>query len=146
MRTKVAVLQAGLVLVMASGGGCTEPLDSPTQLEHLMHGNTPVEHKALVRFYRAKAAESREVAEKHRVMGRLYLTKSSPMHDLSQHCERVVDLNVKLAFQYESLATGVEEAASLAPASRDEGTSNDVTPSVDHDLNQNDYAHQEKCN
>jgi hypothetical protein len=138
MRTNVAVLQAGLVLVMALGSGCTEPLDSPAQLEHLMHGNTPAEHKALVRFYRAKAAESREVAEKHRVMERLYLAKSSPMHDLSQHCKRVVDLNVELAVQYESLAKGAEEAALMAPASRDGGTSNDVTPSVDHDSNQND--------
>ena len=137
MQTKVAVLQSGLVLAIALGGGCTEPLDSATQLEHLMHGDTPAEHKALVRFYRAKAVESRELAEKHRVIARLYLTEPSPMHDLVQHCERVADLNVKLAFQYESLAKGVEEATSLTPDPVDGGTSNEFAPSVDHDVNQN---------
>lgn len=69
--------------------------------------NTPDEHRAVARHYRAKASEAREEARRHESMGRTYAAQRSAQPQQGrQHCER-------LAQNFEGIATEYEELAKL---------------------------------
>ncbi len=111
MQRSAVVAFTGFALALALGGACGEVPDSPMQLEHLMHGDTPDEYAALARYYRKKALDATSIAEKHRVMAELYRVAPAPMENLQEHCERIAELNEELARQFESMAKGADDAA-----------------------------------
>ena len=73
--------------------------------------NTPAQHQALARYFRAKAADAKALADLHASMSRSYSGKPGELRNMNKHCDQIVKLNQDLAAQYESLAKAEEAAA-----------------------------------
>lgn len=74
---------------------------------------TPAEHQALARHYRAKAAKAREKAESHRWMSEHYSgsLKQAIADKQRQHCALLARRYDGQARTFDQLAQGHEEAA-----------------------------------
>lgn len=113
-RTIAAISAAGLLALAPYGTWADTPASTTEQLEQLMveSADTPAEHEALARYYRAKAADAKALAQHHRSMGKTYASgKLTQRQAMKKHCERIADLNEELAAQYEELAKGEDAAA-----------------------------------
>jgi hypothetical protein len=74
--------------------------------------STPAAHKALANHYRAKAAEAREEAERHRAMAKSYGgTKLAVAEAQRKHCTDLAQSLDAQAKLYDELASGHETAA-----------------------------------
>ena len=73
--------------------------------------NTPAEHAALAKHYRAQAADARAAAAEHESMAKAYgAGKLSQRAQMEEHCKKLSAQYTALATQYEDLAK-LEEAA-----------------------------------
>lgn len=74
---------------------------------------TPAQHQALAKYYRAKAADAKSEAERHRTMAKNYSAGASmPMaKQRSEHCGKLASLADSEAAEYEKLATTHETQA-----------------------------------
>ncbi len=70
---------------------------------------TPDQHSTVARNLRARAVRYRAMAERHRTLGRRYA--DDDRRSQQAHCERLADLEEKMAGQYDRLAEGHEEHA-----------------------------------
>ena len=74
--------------------------------------NTPEEHRALAKYYRAKAQEERAGAEQHEKMGRAYTSgKLTQRSRMKRHCQNISEKEASLAQEYEALAKLHDEEA-----------------------------------
>lgn len=74
--------------------------------------DTPAEHAALARHYRAKAEETRAEAKRHDGMGRAYgAGKFTQRQTMKKHCTNISKNLAGVAAEYEALAKVHEEAA-----------------------------------
>ena len=113
MRRMIATLAAGCLLALAPAAGWAQapPSGGGDLLQVLVDSaSTPAQHQALARYFRAKAADAKALADLHMSMGRSYSGKPGELRNMKQHCDQIAKLNQDLAAQYESLAKA-EEAA-----------------------------------
>lgn len=88
--------------------------DEPVSVEELVvdMANTPADHAAVAKYFRAKAAEARSEANRHKSMGRVYT--GGKFHHRSQmesHCKKLTAQSNAMADEYEALAKLHEEEA-----------------------------------
>jgi hypothetical protein len=108
-----ASLIAGLVLMPGASFA-----DEPKSLEELVveMADTPADHAAVAAHFRAKAANARAAAQRHKSMAKAYGGgKLSTRIQMRGHCDRLADENEAIAVEYEALAKLHEELAKPAP-------------------------------
>ena len=114
MRRTIATLVAGCLLALgpAAAWAQTSAGGSGDLLEMLVDSaSTPAQHQALARYFRAKAAEAKALAQTHQAMSRSYAGKPGEIRNMNKHCDQIAKLNEDLAAQYESMAKAEEAAA-----------------------------------
>ena len=114
MRRMIATLAAGCLLVLAPAAGWAQAPGggNPGLLQVLVDSaNTPAQHQALARWFRAQAADAKALADAHQAMSRSYSGKPGDLRNMNKHCDEIVKLNQDLAAQYEALAKAEEAAA-----------------------------------
>jgi hypothetical protein len=110
----IAMVAAGCLLALAPGAAWAQAQASASDnlLQVLVDSaNTPAQHQALARYFRARAAEAKALAETHQAMSRSYSGKPGEIRNMNKHCDQIAKLNQDLAAQYESLAKAEEAAA-----------------------------------
>jgi hypothetical protein len=76
---------------------------------------TPEQHKALAKHYRAKAEEAREEARSHDAMGRAYGGgKIADKIQMQSHCKKLSEQLSTMANEYDALAKLHDAEASKA--------------------------------
>ena len=113
MRRTIATVAAGCLLALAPAAGWAQaPAGGSGDLLQVLvdSASTPAQHQALARYFRAKAADAKALADLHTSMSRSYSGKPGELRNMNKHCDQIVKLNQDLAVQYESLAKA-EEAA-----------------------------------
>jgi len=113
MRRTIATVAAGCLLALAPAAGWAQaPAGGSGDLLQVLvdSASTPAQHQALARYFRAKAADAKALADLHTSMSRSYSGKPGELRNMNKHCDQIVKLNQDLAAQYESLAKA-EEAA-----------------------------------
>jgi hypothetical protein len=113
MQRTIATLAAGCLLALAPAAGWAQAAGGGADLLQVMvdSATTPAQHQALARYFRAKAADAKALAEAHQAMSRSYSGKPGELRNMKSHCDQIVKLNQDLAMQYESLAKAEEAAA-----------------------------------
>jgi hypothetical protein len=114
MRRTIATLTAACLLALAPAAGWAQAAGSGgADLLQVMvdSATTPAQHQALARYFRAKAADAKALAETHQAMSRSYSGKPGELRNMKNHCDQIAKLNQDLAAQYESLAKAEEAAA-----------------------------------
>jgi hypothetical protein len=108
-----ASLLAGLVLVPGA-----LVADEQKSLEQLVveMADTPADHAAVAAHFRAKAADARAAAQRHKSMARAYGGgKLNTRLQMRGHCDRLSEENEAIAVEYEALAKLHDELAKPAP-------------------------------
>ncbi len=114
-RTATAlVLGAALTAFPSLLPGSTQADEEPVSVEELVveMANTPGDHAAVAKYFRAKAAEARAEANRHRSMGRVYT--GGKLHHRSQmesHCRKLTAQSNAMADEYDALAKLHDEEA-----------------------------------
>ena len=114
MRRTIATLATACVLASAPTAGWAQAAGggSDNLLAVLVDSaSTPAQHQALARYYRAKAADAKALAETHQAMSRSYSGKPGELRNMNKHCDQIAKLNQDLAAQYEGMAKAEEAAA-----------------------------------
>ena len=114
MRRTIATLAAGCLLALAPTAGWAQGTASGSDnLLQVMvdSATTPAQHQALARYFRAKAADAKALAETHQAMSRSYSGKPGELRNMNKHCDQIAKLNQDLAAQYESMAKAEDTAA-----------------------------------
>ena len=114
MRRMIATLAAGCLLVLAPAAGWAQAPEGGNAglLQVLVDSaNTPAQHQALARWFRAQAADAKALADAHQAMSRSYSGKPGELRNMNKHCDQIVKLNQDLAAQYEAMAKAEETAA-----------------------------------
>jgi hypothetical protein len=106
MRSKI-----GLALLLGSlllSPSLALAADEGHSLEQLVieTADTPAEHAALAKHYRAKAAEARAEASRHEGMARAYAlkTKVGARSQMAEHCKKIAANSTATATEYDALA------------------------------------------
>jgi hypothetical protein len=74
--------------------------------------STPEEHHAVAEYYRAKAADARAEAQKHRTMAATYTgSKYVQKQAMADHCQKLVATYEALAADYDALAADHDASA-----------------------------------
>lgn len=100
----------GLALILgmlALSPGCASAAgDTHSQHPDVGTADTPAEHAALAKHYRAEAAEARANAARHQSMGKAYggNEKLSWAMGGQAHCQKISDASTAMAKEYEALA------------------------------------------
>lgn len=115
LRSAFRPLFSVVLLVAPSLPAAAQPLaEGEAALERVLaeSADTPAEHQALARHYRARAAKAREKAESHRWMAAHYGGSLKPAiaAEQRQHCEQLARGYGDQAEVFDQLATGHEEA------------------------------------
>lgn len=111
---RALVLAFSLAFLLAPGLSLAQADDS---LEKVLieTADTPAEHQALAAHFRAKAAEAKESAARHRKMLMWYGSKNPGAVAQSGHCKKIAAKFDELAKDYEELAAGHEAEAKAKP-------------------------------
>jgi hypothetical protein len=108
----IAMVAAGCLLALAPAAAWAQASASADLLQVMVDSaNTPAQHQALARYFRARAAEAKALAETHQAMSRSYSGKPGEIRNMNKHCDQIAKLNQDLAVQYDSLAKAEEAAA-----------------------------------
>ena len=114
MRSKIAVALLLGTLAFTPGIAMAEEDHSLEQLV-IESANSPADHAALAKHFRAKAAQAREEASRHDRMARSYnVGKFTDKMHMEKHCKRISANATSSAAEYEELAK-LHEAASKQP-------------------------------
>ena len=113
--TMVKTIMTVLILgALALSPGMSVAAEAGHSLEEVVveMADTPAEHAALARHFRAKAEEARAEAKRHEGMGRAYGSgKLTQQQRMRKHCANISnDLN-DIAAEFDALATVHEQAA-----------------------------------
>ncbi len=95
----------GSLLLTATPGFAVADDSDALEAYLVESADSPGEHAALARYYRAKAAEARGAADHHKAMAR----NSKP--GMKQHCDRIAKLNQEMAAEFDALAKEQDAAA-----------------------------------
>lgn len=109
----LSILVAALAAV-APGTVFAESPPADATLEALLveMADTPEEHQAVARYYRARASSAREMADHHRSMSRHYSgVKLAQRRRMQEHCDKIASAYEKLGQEYEKLAESHEAEA-----------------------------------
>lgn len=101
-----AVLAFALLASLAALPGRASAQEHESMLEEhaVAAAHTPSDHSALAEHFRAKAAEARAAAARHRSMGRAYGGGKQGTRAGSFHCKRISAREKSIAAEYEELA------------------------------------------
>lgn len=114
MASRLAIL---VVLAALCGFAAPAWADEADSLEGMVveMADTPAEHAAVARFFRAKAEDARQEMRLHEGMGRSYGGgKLGTRIELKGHCEKLADQYRAVAAEYEELAK-LHDAQATAP-------------------------------
>lgn len=104
MMTRIAMALLIGAVALAPGLAMAEEGTSLEQAAVEM-ADTPEEHAALARHYRAKAEEARAEMRRHDRMGRVYTGGKSQHRNLMRtHCRNISERYSNVAEEYEALA------------------------------------------
>jgi len=111
MKTMTAALIFG-VLALSPGVSLAEEAGHSLEEVVVEMANTPAEHAALARHFRAKAEQARSEAQRHEGMARAYgAGKLTQRQNLKRHCQGLAEKSTAMAVDYEALAKFHEEEA-----------------------------------
>ncbi len=112
MRNRIAVaLVLGTLAFSPALASAGEDTHSLEQLVIEM-ADSPADHAALAKHFRAKAAAARAEAARHESMGRVYVGgKLALRSQMQAHCRKLAAQNTALADEYEALAKLHDEEA-----------------------------------
>ena len=91
-------------LAMLPATAPAEEHDSMLEEHAVAAAHTPADHSALAEHFRAKAAEARAAAARHRSMGRTYGGGKQGTRAGSFHCKRISAREKSIAAEFEELA------------------------------------------
>lgn len=106
-----------LLGALAFSPGLAAAQETSHSLEQLVveSADSPADHTALAKHYRAKAAAARADAREHESMGRVYSGgKFFERSSMQAHCKKIAAENTAVAVEYEALATLHEGEAKKA--------------------------------
>lgn len=104
---QVFILSAALL----GGGTAVSQTGSLDIVEVLIESaSTPAEHQALATYYRSRAEDARQQAEKHRNMANRYGTTKGGA-SRKPHCNKLAASYDDMATEYDALAAGEDVAA-----------------------------------
>lgn len=114
MTTRIATaLLLGVLSVCCAAG--LAAADEDHTLEHLVieTADTPAEHTALAKHFRAKAEDARAEARSHEETAKSYgrHAKLVQAAQMQRHCKKLSELSEATAAEYEALAKEHEAAA-----------------------------------
>lgn len=112
MRSTLALTFFVGALALAPGLAAAD--ETPRSLEQLAveMAHTPADHAALASHYRAKAADARGEATRHKGMARAYTGgKANARAGMQSHCKKIAAKNASIAKEYEALAKLHEQEA-----------------------------------
>lgn len=113
--TMVKTITTALLFgVLALSPGVSVAEESGHSLEEVVveQADTPAEHAALARHFRAKAEEARAEAKRHEGMSRAYgAGKLTQRQGMKKHCTNISQNLATVAADYDALAKVHEEAA-----------------------------------
>jgi hypothetical protein len=102
----------GLAVVAAPIANIAWADDSALEAILAETATTPAQHKALAKYYHAKAADAKAQAETHRLMVKSYSgVRMSDAKAMSEHCNKLASLGDQQAAEYEKLAAAHEAQA-----------------------------------
>jgi len=115
MTTRFAVaLLLGALALSPGSAAAEEQADSLEQIVVEM-ADTPAEHAALAKHYRAQADQARALAKRHLSMGRAYVGgKSTQGRQFQNHCRKIAEQQEAMAQEYDALAKLQDEEAKKA--------------------------------
>lgn len=107
---------AGALLIgaLALSPGFASAEESSASVEQLLvdMADTPADHAALAKYYRARAADARAAASTHQSMGKSYSGgKVAQRQQMEGHCKKLSEENTAMAAEYEALAKLHDEEA-----------------------------------
>lgn len=115
MKTRIgtALLLGALSLYLSPAMAAA---DEDHAIEHLVieTANTPAQHTALAKHYRAKAEDARAEARSHEEMAKVYGLgphKGTEVGQMQRHCKKLSELSNATAAEYDALAKEHEAAA-----------------------------------
>ena len=114
MRTtmKGIAVAAALVLLPVLPVGAADTSTSSLEELAAQLATTPEQHKAVAAYFRGKAAEARQEADRHRAMARSYSQGNYKRKEtMKNHCERLITNFEAMATEYDQLAEAHEQAA-----------------------------------
>ena len=116
IRNLVIGLALGSAIAAVPIGSIARADDSALDQFMAETANTPAQHQAIAKYYRAKAAEAKADANSHRSMAKSYSVGTSvPMaKQQAEHCNKLASLSDSQAAAYEQLAASHEAQAKQA--------------------------------
>ena len=110
--TRIAVALLFGTLVLSPGLALAEEAGHSLEEVVVEMADTPAEHAALARHYRAKADEARAEVRRHEGMGRAYGGgKLTQRQQMKRHCQSISEKFTAAAADYDALAKLHDEAA-----------------------------------
>ena len=104
-RLQHALLGIGVALAVTGVPVLAAEGDHGLEQVLIESASTPAQHKALANHFRAKAADARQEAERHRSMAKTYAGTKAPMAgSQKEHCEKLAETYDAQAKQYDELA------------------------------------------
>lgn len=110
-KIKLAILLGALILSPGLSIAADEghpPGHDGHSLEQLVieTADSPADHAALAKHYRAKAAEARAEASRHEKMSRSYYMgqKRGALDQMGRHCKKIAANSTSSAAEYDALA------------------------------------------
>jgi hypothetical protein len=104
-----------LLGILALSPGCAS---TPEETHPIEQADTPAEHAALAKHYRAEAAEARANAARHQSMAKAYDKRFKGSNEKltwamqgGRHCQKLSEASTAMANEYEALATLHDEEA-----------------------------------
>jgi len=105
-------LTLGLAIAAAPIAGIARADDSALEQILVETATTPAQHKALAKYYRAKAADAKAEASNHRSMMKSYSGGNVAQAKVqTEHCNKLASLSDAQAAEYEKLAASHDEQA-----------------------------------
>ncbi len=119
MMTRIAVGLLFGALALSPGLALAEEGTHSLEQVVVEMANTPDEHAALARHYRAKAEDALAEARRHENMGSTYgrrggKTTGMQRQRMKQHCQNISEKYTGMAEEYQALAKLHEEEAKAA--------------------------------
>jgi hypothetical protein len=115
MSTRFAVALLLGALALSPGSAGAEEQGDSLELLVVEMAQTPAEHAALAKHYRAKADSARALAQRHQSMGRAYVGgKSTQGRQFQNHCRKIAEQQEAMAQEYDALAKLHDEEAKEA--------------------------------
>ncbi len=111
-------LAVALAFIVAVGlqpqRAAAQAADDSLEAHAIEMAQTPADHGALAEHFRAKAAEARAAASRHKSMGKVYGGGKQGTRVANFHCKRISKREASIAASYDEMAK-IHEAEARKP-------------------------------